>query len=61
MQDSTTHVVFHSRKVISLSQLCIVSCWRGYLSGVRCNLFAHGPADATVTPLSLASLKSKLV
>ena len=43
--------------------------WRGvgmvYLSGVRCRLFAYGPADATVippkTPKSLASFKSRLV
>jgi len=32
-------------------------CWRYYLSGVRCTWFAYGPADATPTPLSLASLK----
>jgi len=26
----------------------VKKCWCGYLSGVRCRLFAHGPADATV-------------
>ena len=25
-------------------------CWRGYLSGARCRLFACGPADATAVP-----------
>ena len=25
-----------------------MGCWCGYLSGVRCRLFAYGPADATV-------------
>jgi len=24
--------------------------WCGYLSGVRCRLFAYGPADATAIP-----------
>jgi len=36
-------------------------CWRGYLSGARCKWFAYGPADVTAVPLSLASLKSRLV
>ena len=38
--------------------------WCGYLSGVRCRLFAYGPADATAlqNPISsLASFKSRLV
>jgi len=39
----------------------IIEWWGGYLSGVRCKWFAYGPADATVTPSSLASLKSRLV
>ena len=38
----------------------VVGCWRGYLSGARCRL-AYGPADATATHLSLASVKSRLV
>jgi len=39
----------------------VIRCWHGYLSGARCKWFAYGPADATVTPLSLASLKPRLV
>jgi len=31
------------------------------MSGARCKWFAYGPADYTVTPSSLASLKSGLV
>jgi len=38
----------------------VVGSWRGYLSGVRCRL-AYGPADATATHMSLASVKSRLV
>jgi len=38
----------------------LMSCWRGYLSGARCKWFAYGPADATATPLSLASLNPEL-
>ena len=30
---------------------CQIECWCGYLSGVRCRLFAYGPAaDATASP-----------
>jgi len=36
-------------------------CWHGHLSAARCKWFAYGPADATATPSSLASLKSRLV
>ena len=39
----------------------VMRCWRSYLSGVRCRWFAYGPADATTTPSSLASLKSRQV
>ena len=28
----------------------VMRCWHGYLSAAKCRLFAHGPADATVTP-----------
>ena len=28
----------------------VVKCWCGYLSGLRCRLFAYGPADATAIP-----------
>jgi len=31
-------------------------CCHDYLSGTRCKRFAYGPADATATPSSLASL-----
>ena len=37
-------------------QVQVVSYWRGYVSGARCKWFAYGPADATATPSSLASL-----
>ena len=33
-------------------------CWCGYLSEVRCRLFAYGPADATAIPRSQSSLAS---
>jgi len=39
----------------------VVRYWRGYLSGARCKWFAYGPADATATPSSLASLKPRMV
>ena len=28
----------------------VMMCWCGYLSAVRCKLFAYGPADATAIP-----------
>ena len=39
----------------------VVRDWHCYLSQARCKWFACGPADATATPSSLASLKSRLV
>jgi len=39
----------------------MLKCWRGYLSTARCKWFAYGLSDATATPSSLASLKSRLV
>jgi len=39
----------------------VVRYWRGYLSGVRCKLFAYGPADATATPSCLAPVKFRMV
>ena len=39
----------------------VVRCWHGYLSGARCKWFAYGPADANVTPSSLAPVKSRMV
>jgi len=34
----------------------VVRYWHGYVSGARCKWVAYGPADATATPSSLASL-----
>jgi len=39
----------------------MMRCWQGYLSGAMCKQFAYGPDDTTITPSSLASLKSRLV
>ena len=39
----------------------VLRYWHGYLSEARCKWFAYGPANATTTPLSLASLKSRMV
>jgi len=39
----------------------VVRYWCGFLSGARCRLFAYGPADATATLSSIASLKFRLV
>ena len=39
----------------------VVRYWHGYLSAAMCKWFAYGPADATATPCSLASLKCRLV
>jgi len=36
-------------------------CWHGYLSGARCRWLAYGPADATATTPSRASLKFRVV
>jgi len=38
----------------------IGGCWHGYLSGARSRL-AYGPADATATHYTLATVKSRLV
>ena len=39
----------------------VMRCWHDCLSGVRCKWFAYGSADATATPSSLASAKSRMV
>jgi len=39
----------------------VMRCWHGYLFGARCKWSAYGPADATDTPSSLASVKSRMV
>ena len=36
-------------------------CWRGCLCGAKCKWFAYSPADATATPSSRASTKSRMV
>jgi len=57
--------------VVAFSSLMLLFGWQeghpackklsgGYLSGARCRL-AYGPADATATQFSLASVKSRLV
>ena len=37
----------------------VMKCWHSYLSEVRCKWFAHGLANTTATPTSLASQKLK--
>jgi len=49
------------RKSIQAVKNWVMRCWHGYLSLARCKWFAYGPAYATATPLSLASLKSRMV
>jgi len=44
------------RKSIRPVKTWVVRYWLGYLSWARCRWFAYGPADATATPSSLASL-----
>ena len=39
----------------------VVRCWCSFLPGARCKWFAYGPADATATPSSLASLRSRML
>jgi len=45
----------------SCSFFAVVGYRYGYLSAVRCKLFAYGPDDATATPSSLASIQSRIV
>ena len=33
----------------------VMGCWCGYLSVVKCRLFAYGPADATAVPNTASS------
>ena len=47
------------RKSIWTVKNWVMRCWHGYLSAARC-MIAYRPADGTVTPLSLASLKSRM-
>jgi len=39
----------------------VTRCWHGYMFRARSKCFAYGPADATATLSSLASLKCRLV
>jgi len=39
----------------------VVRYWHFYLSGARCKWFAYSPADATATPSSLATVKSRMI
>jgi len=49
------------RKGIQPVKNCMVKCSHGYLSGARCKWFAYTPlVDATATPSSLSSLKSRM-
>ena len=58
---STLMLLVGIRKSISPVKNWVMGCWHAYLSRARCKWFAYGPADATATPLSLASLKSRMV
>ena len=49
------------RKSICTVKNWVMRSWCDYRSAVRCKWFAYGPANATATPSSLASLKSILV
>ena len=48
-----------SGRAISILKNWVMRCWHGYVYAVRCEWFAYCPADATATPSSLASLKSR--
>jgi len=52
---------FGIRKSIWPVKNWLMRYWHGYLSEARCKWFAYGPSDATATPSSLASLKSRSV
>jgi len=39
------------RKSIQRIKNWLMTCWHGYLSGVRRKWFAYGPVDASVTPI----------
>jgi len=50
-----------SERASGLLKNWVMRCWCGYLSEARCKWSAYGPADATATPSSLASLKFRMV
>ena len=41
------------RKGIRPVKNWVVGCWHGYMSGVRCRLFAYGPADVTASQIPI--------
>ena len=49
------------RKSVRSVKNCMMKHWHGYLSRARCSWFAYGPADASASLSSLASLKSRMV
>ena len=57
MTHRQTHIAFraltllagHQEEHLACKKLSD-ECWRGYLSGVSCRLYAYGPADATAIP-----------
>jgi len=55
------HCWFGGKKSIWPVNIRVMRCWRGYLYGARCKWFTYGPADATATPSSFASLKSRMI
>jgi len=55
------HCWFGIRKSIWPVKNWVIRCRHGYLSGAKCKWFVYGPADATVTSSSLASVKSRTV
>jgi len=56
-----SHCLVGVRKSIQSVKSWVTMCWRGYLSWAKCKWSTYGPADATATPSSLASLKSRMV
>jgi len=54
-------LLVHISKSVRPVKNGVMRCWHGYLFGVRCRWFAYSPDEATATPSSVASLKSKMV
>ena len=51
---------WHRDELLTCKKSWVLRCWCGRLSGVKCRSFAYGPADATASTLSLASLLSTI-
>ena len=49
------------RKGIQPVKIWLMRCWRGYLSGKRCESLRCGPVDATATPSSLTTTTTTIV